>query len=70
MSTVLDIESAIRQLPEGDFWELAEWFDEARAEAWDRQIQLDAQAGRLNFLFEEATKARQQRETKTWPRTS
>jgi hypothetical protein len=47
MSTVLEIEAAIRELPEKEFWNLANWFDEAKADAWDAQIEADAKAGRL-----------------------
>lgn len=54
MSTVLEIESAIRQLPHEEFWKLAEWFDEAKSEAWDRQIEADALSGKLDKLWEEA----------------
>lgn len=56
MSTVLEIESAIRELPKEEFWKLAEWFDEVKGIAWDEQIESDAKAGRLDFLWETAEK--------------
>ena len=63
----MEIESAINQLPKQDFWKLAEWFDEVKADAWYEQMEADAQAGRLDFLFDEAAAARQAGETKNWP---
>ena len=47
VSTISEIESAIRDLPQEEFWKLAEWFDEVKADAWDAQIEADAKAGRL-----------------------
>jgi len=54
MSTVLEIEEAISTLNPEEFWKLAEWFDARKAEAWDAQIEADAAAGKLDFLWEEA----------------
>ena len=54
MSTVQEIEDAIRQLPAEDFAALRAWFDEFDAAAWDRQFEQDAAAGRLDGLAEEA----------------
>lgn len=54
MSTVPEIRSAISQLPEAEFWRLAEWFDKAKSDAWDRQIEADAKAGKLDALWQEA----------------
>jgi len=34
MSSVVEIESAIRQLPESEFWKLATWFDNLRSNVW------------------------------------
>ena len=57
MSTVAEIIDAVKQLNDeakGEFLEkLAEVdFDDE----WDRQIEADAKAGRLNFLWAEAKK--------------
>jgi hypothetical protein len=67
MSTVLEIESAIRELPKEDFWKLAEWFDEVKADALGERMQADATAGRLDFLFDEAKAAREAGTAKPWP---
>ena len=67
MSTVLEIESAIRELPVDDFWKLADWFNAAKDEAWSKQMQADAEAGRLDFLFDEAATTRAAGAIKNWP---
>lgn len=67
MSSVIEIESAISSLPKKDFWKLAEWFDQEKAKSWDEQMQADAEAGRLDFLFEEASASRTAGHNQPWP---
>ena len=50
MSTVAEIEAAIRRLSEEEQRELLSRFEE---EAWDRQIAADAASGRLDDLIAE-----------------
>jgi hypothetical protein len=45
--SVQELENAIRQLSREEFSRLAQWIDEYRAEQWDRQIEADILAGRL-----------------------
>ena len=52
--SIEELESAIAQLPQDQFAEFATWFDEYRAELWDRQIEADIKAGRLDKLAEQA----------------
>lgn len=54
MSTVQEIEAAIQQLPDAEVLALVDRLRERHAEAWDRQIESDVKAGRLDFLIEEA----------------
>jgi len=55
MSTVEEIESAIKKLPEKEVRRVFEWLDEYAAQLWDKQIERDAQAvGRLRKFVEEA----------------
>lgn len=54
MSTVDEIEQAIRNLAPQDLSVLREWFAEFDAELWDRRLELDVAAGRLDRLAEEA----------------
>ncbi len=67
MSTILEIESAISRLPKQEFWQLSEWFDRVKERTWDEQMEADALAGKLDFLFEEAENARLTGNTKPWP---
>jgi hypothetical protein len=54
MSTVLDIEAAVRQLSPEDLAAFREWFAEFDAALWDRQLEGDIAAGKLDRLAEEA----------------
>ncbi len=54
MSTVHEIEAAIRGLPEDDLAALRAWFAEYDADAWDRQFERDVAEGRLDALASEA----------------
>jgi hypothetical protein len=52
MSSVAEIEQAIAKLPLGEFVQLERWFDAERNRKWDRQIEEDAQSGKLHDLYE------------------
>jgi hypothetical protein len=54
MSTVHEIEQAIRALEPQEFAALRDWFAAFDAEVWDRQLEQDVAAGRLDKLAEEA----------------
>lgn len=54
MSTVDEIEEAIRKLPDEDLATLRAWFAEFDAAAWDRQFEEDVAEGRLDALADEA----------------
>ena len=54
MSTVHEIEQAIRALEPQDLAALRDWFAVYDAEAWDRQLEQDVAAGRLDRLVREA----------------
>ena len=43
-----DLEAAVVQLPAEDLAAFARWFEEYLADAWDRRIEADIQAGRLD----------------------
>jgi len=53
MSTVNEIESAIQQLPSEEKWGLLHRFHDTLWNDWDRQIEADAAAGRLDHLVQE-----------------
>ncbi len=54
MSTIQEIEEAIRKLPDDNLAELRAWFAEFDAEVWDRQFERDVSEGRLDALADEA----------------
>jgi len=67
MSTVLEIERAIKKLPAPDLTRLAQWILERDNEQWDRQMDKDATAGKLDFLVKEANAARKSGTLRKWP---
>lgn len=54
MSTIQDIENAIRKLPAEDLASLRAWFAEFDADVWDRQFEQDVAEGRSDALADEA----------------
>jgi hypothetical protein len=51
--SVKEIEIAITQLPADDLAELMAWLENYHAQAWDKQIEEDLEAGRLDTLLTE-----------------
>ena len=43
-----DLETAVSRLPADQLIAFARWFDEYLADAWDRRIEEDIEAGRLD----------------------
>ena len=54
--SVKEIEAAISRLAPEDLAELMSWLQEHAAQVWDRQIEDDLQAGRLDSLLAEVDK--------------
>ncbi len=54
MSTIKEVEEAVRRLSAEELAAFRDWFAEFDAAAWDRQIEQDVTAGRLDALAEEA----------------
>jgi hypothetical protein len=52
MSEVEQIESRIKDLLPEELAELRAWFAEFDAQAWDRQIEADSAAGKLDRFIE------------------
>jgi hypothetical protein len=59
MSTVEKIEEAIQQLSPPERAVFRAWFAEFDAQEWDRQLEDDVAAGRLDWLIAEARSDRQ-----------
>lgn len=60
MPTIAEIQQAILDLPASDFVRLRHWFNELDWAEWDRKIETDSEAGRLDFLIAEAREAKAQ----------
>jgi hypothetical protein len=54
MSTIQEIETAVSNLSREQLSAFRTWFQKFDAEAWDRQLEEDVVAGRLDHLAEEA----------------
>jgi hypothetical protein len=54
MTKLEKIEQDISALDPMDVRKLADWLDEYKAELWDRQMEADAKAGKLDKFIEEA----------------
>ncbi len=64
MLNVNEIKKAIESLPEKDFIQLRQWFSEKNWIKWDRQIEADCAAGKLDFLVKEALDEKHERKLK------
>ena len=60
MTRVEELELAVAALPEEEYDRFRGWFMERDWEKWDRQIEADAEAGRLDFLVQEAVEAKRE----------
>jgi len=54
MSKVDELKAEIERLPGEELTELFRWLSEKDWERWDKEIEADAQSGRLDFLVREA----------------
>ena len=58
MSTLAEIQQAITNLPKAEYARLRSWLREYDWEEWDREIEADVKAGRLDALTAEACEAK------------
>jgi hypothetical protein len=54
MSKIDELKADIERLPSEEMAELFRWLSEKEWESWDREVEADSQAGRLDFLSREA----------------
>jgi hypothetical protein len=54
MSKVEELKTQIEKLPKDEFTELVRWLSEKEWERWDKEIEADSKAGRLDFLVRES----------------
>lgn len=52
--SVQELETAVAQLGPDELARFAEWFEDYQADEWDRQIEADVAAGRLDALGQQA----------------
>jgi hypothetical protein len=60
MTQIEAIQAEIESLSHDDFVRLREWIAERDWQSWDRQIERDSAAGKLDFLRQEAEAAKRQ----------
>lgn len=56
MTTVLEIEKAVENLPAPELDKFRLWFEKFDADLWDLQFEKDVQAGKLDKLADQALK--------------
>jgi hypothetical protein len=54
MSTVQELESAVKRLSEQELARFREWFEEYDAQLWDEQFERDAKAGKFDKAARQA----------------
>ena len=54
MSRVEQLEQQIQQLDPQEFTQFRDWFLEFESDAWDREIERDSKAGKLDALARKA----------------
>jgi len=54
MSKIDELKAEIERLPSEGMAEILRWLSEKHWEKWDKEIEADSQAGRLDFLVREA----------------
>jgi hypothetical protein len=58
MSKLEKLKTEIEQLPKEEFTELVRWLSEQDWDRWDKEIEADSEAGKLDFLVREALDAK------------
>jgi hypothetical protein len=58
MSKMEKLKTEIEQLPKEEFTELVRWLSEKDWDRWDKEIEADSEAGKLDFLVRETLDAK------------
>ena len=64
MGKIENLEKQIRELSDQELSALRQWFAEYDAEKWDRQLEADVKAGKLDTLAEQALREHAEGRTK------
>jgi hypothetical protein len=54
VTRIEEIKNAVVSLPVTEYRKFRDWFMERDWEEWDKQIEADSKAGKLDFLIKEA----------------
>jgi hypothetical protein len=65
--SLAEIKSAVRELSPKELAELAAFIVEQDNIAWDKQMDANAEAGKLDFLIEQADRAETTGKLRDWP---
>lgn len=68
--SVAEIKEAVKELSPAEVTELTTYLYKMDNDGWDRQMEADATAGKLDFLIEEAERARREGTLRDWPKAS
>ena len=69
MSKIDELKAEIERLASEEFAELFRWLSEKDWEQWDKEIEADSRAGKLDFLVREAHEEKAKGTLKDlWPR--
>jgi len=55
---VEELEREVSQLPPSDLKQFSEWFEEFKADQWDKQIEVDILAGRFDSITKQTLESR------------
>lgn len=55
--SIPEIKTAVMQLSPNELAEFVQWFDDYQASVWDKQIEADLKAGKLDHLINQAEQA-------------
>ena len=67
MRSIEEIEAEIAKLNPAEVRQIAKWLAEYQAELWDKQIEGDAAAGKLDKFIEEALDEQRRGQTRPLP---
>jgi hypothetical protein len=67
MSRIDEIERALENLSDEEFAQIARRIHALEQERWEKELDGDATAGKLDFLRDEARSEREKQLSKDWP---
>jgi hypothetical protein len=56
MTAIEELEAAVINLPADKLFQFSQWFEEFMAEKWDKKIEADILAGRLDKIAQQVDK--------------